>query len=179
MRRQAEAGRLQMSPSIFLERRRKVNWTTWVAAVFGLALAAQAVEKRIDFSGTWDLDISKSEAAPAMGRSGSQRGSGGFSGGGGGFPGGRGQGGRRGGGFPSGGGRSGGAYPGGGNPGARGSAADLDLTLKIEQTKSELRLVRSILVNGEDRDVAQVYKLDGSESVNPGPRGRGETRTRV
>lgn len=103
-----------------------------LAATFVLAAAvAVFAQKMPDFSGSWALDMSKSEM-PQMGGMG-------------------------------GGGRMGGGQPGGGM-GA--------MTVTIKQTADTLTIDQKM---GEmNRTVA--YKLDGSESTNPGMRG-GEVKS--
>ena len=141
--------------------------TIFCFACLCMALIAPAVEKQVNFSGTWLIDKSKSNYSSHM------RGGGGR----GGFPGGRG-GGR----YPGGGS---GRYPGGGGQGGEGQRRDrvdlkdLDLTLVIEQSEREVRVTRKAVVNGEDRSVAQVYKLDGSDSVNPVFLGQGQVTTKT
>jgi hypothetical protein len=123
---------------------------TFAAAFFSAALAL-AVDESVDLSGTWLLDKSGSDA-PHMGRGGLE----------GGLPGT---------GFP---GRRGSGIPGGGRPGGR---VQGDVTLVIEQTPQELKLTRTITVDGKEQSFTQTFAMDGSESINPTPRGEGESRS--
>ena len=83
-----------------------------------------------DFSGTWTLDMSKSEVPP---------------------------------------GRAGGGGGGGGGRGMGGPA-----TLSIKQTATEL----TIESTGRQGSQTSTYRLDGSESTNPGMRG-GEAKSKT
>jgi hypothetical protein len=178
----------------------------WVGSV---VWAGQKDTKRVDFSGTWALDTNKSDKAPTMQSGGGSMGGGmgrgggipgGYPGGGnpGSYPGGGNPGGYPGGGNPGGypGGGNPGSYPGGGNPGgypgggrAGGGRGDnvpgdanplLDAIMTIEQTASELRITRGTGTPDEKKqEFRQVYKLDGSESINPGFRVGGEFRSRT
>jgi hypothetical protein len=124
---------------------------TFAAALFWAALLALGVDESVDLSGTWLLDKSRSDA-PRMGREGL----------GGGLPGT---------GFP---GHRGGGIPGGGRPGGRVLG---DVTLVVEQTPQELKLTRTIAVDGNQQSFTQTFAMDGSESINPTPRGEGESRS--
>jgi hypothetical protein len=132
------------------------------------ALAAQKVQKKVNFSGTWVLDTSKSSQKATM------QGGGGM-GRGGGFPGGYPRGGR------TGGGRTGGGRPGGGGgenvPGATSQAAYSILV--IEHTADALKVTSKTSSAEGGEQLTQVFRLDGSESVNPGFLSGGEVRSRT
>ncbi len=136
-------------------------------------------QKKVNFSGTWILAKSKIDQAPVgqMGRGGMGRGGGGGGGrGGGGRGGGIPGGGYPGGGYP-GGGRSGGGR-GGNDPGEASQVTDSDLV--IDHTVTELKVTRKVNnASGGEREFVQIFKLDGSESVNPAPAASGELRTRT
>jgi hypothetical protein len=123
---------------------------TFAAAFFWAALAL-APDESVDLSGTWLLDKSRSDA-PSMGRGESRSGLPGT-----GFPGSR-----------------GGGIPGAGRPGGGGQG---DVTLVVEQTPQELTLTRTITVDSKEQSFTQTFAMDGSESVNPTPRGEGESRS--
>mgnify|MGYP001139473046 CR=1 FL=1 len=128
-----------------------------------LALAAQKAQNRANFSGTWVLDTSKSSQKATM------QGSGGM-GRGGGFPGGYPRGGRTGGGRPS----------GGGGENVPGTTAQTTYSiLVIEHTKDALRVTNKTTNAEGGEQLTQVFRLDGSESVNPGFLGGGEVRSRT
>jgi hypothetical protein len=134
---------------------------------FWFALSATAYEKaarKIDFSGTWILDPNKTDRAPTMQGNVGGRSQGGF-----------GRGGRTGGGR-TGGGRTGGG--GGGMPG--GAMPTADPRIVIAQTESELTISHTSEDASEgSAEIRQVYKLDGSESVNPGFPAGGDVRARA
>jgi hypothetical protein len=118
------------------------------AAVAVMVSAGLAAQEKPDFSGTWVLDEARSDAPMGPGGMGA--------------PGGRpgGMGGRPGGGMPGGGGRM------GGGRGPMGGGA-MSGPVTIVQTATELKIERQM---GPDK-VTQLYRLDGSESSNPGMRG--------
>jgi hypothetical protein len=123
------------------------------------ALAAQKVQKKVNFSGTWVLDTSKSsQKATTQG--------GGIMG--------------RGGGYPRG-GRTGGGRPGGGGgenvPGATSQTAYSILV--IEHTADALKVTSKTSSAEGGEQLTQVFRLDGSESVNPGFLSGGEVRSRT
>jgi hypothetical protein len=138
-------------------------------AMLGLGLgsftwAAQKAQKKVDFSGTWILDTSKSGQKATM------QSGGGMS---------------RGGGYPRG-GRTGGGRTGGGRPSGGGGGDIPGMTvpttysiLVIEHTKDALKVTnkRSNAEGGEE--LTQVFNLDGSESVNAGFLAGGEVRSRT
>jgi hypothetical protein len=130
-------------------------------------------QKKVNFSGTWILAKSKVGQAPV-----GQMGGGGMGRGGGG--GGR-RGGGRGGGIPGGGypgGRRSGGGRGGNDPGEASQMADSDLV--IDHSEAELKVTRKVSnASGGETEFVQIFNLDGSESVNPVPAGRGELRTRT
>jgi hypothetical protein len=127
-------------------------------------------QKKVSFSGIWILAKSKVVQAPVgqMGGRGMGRGGGRGGGGrGGGIPGG---------GYP-GGGRSGGGR-GGNDPGEASQMTDSDLV--IDHTETELKVTHKVSnAGGGEPEFVQIFKLDGSESVNPVPTGSGELRTRT
>jgi hypothetical protein len=129
-----------------------------------LALAAQKVQKKANFSGTWILDTSKSSQKTAMqGGGGMGRGRG--------FPGG---------GYPRG-GRTGGGRPGGGGgenvPGM--PSQTTYSILVIEHTTDALKVTNKTGNAEGGEQLTQVFRLDGSESVNPGFLSGGEARSRT
>ncbi|MBZ5497182.1 MAG: hypothetical protein LAP85_12325 [Acidobacteriia bacterium] len=134
------------------------------------AEAAEKAQKKVNFSGTWIFEKNKVEQAP-----GAQRGGAGGMGRGGG------RGGRTGGQIP------GGRYPGGGRTGGGrggndpGSAARLtDSALIISQTDTELKVTHKVNnPSGPQQELVQVFKLDGSESVNRVLPAGGELRSRT
>lgn len=127
--------------------------------------------KKIDFSGSWVLTKSKTDqSSPASGMGGGRIGgrrSGGGTGGGGGYP--------------------GGGYPGGGRRGGRrGGEPDeaerfTDSAIVIEHSDHELKVTHKVDdPAGKERDLVQVFKLDGSESVNRAlSQGGGELKSRT
>ncbi len=134
-------------------------------------VASEKVQKIINFSGSWVLTKSKTEqSAPSSGL------------------GGRSTGGRRTGGGTGGGGRyPGGGYPGGGRRGGdRGedpSEGQMinDSAIFIKQSDGELKVTHKVNdAAGKERDFQQVFKLDGSESVNRAlTQGGGELKSRT
>ncbi len=136
--------------------------------------ASEKGSKKIDFSGSWVLTKSKTDqSTPTSGLGGGGIG---------------GAGGRRGGGGTGGGGR----YPGGGSPGGGrrgggrggdpGEAARLnDSSIVIEHSDSEIKVIHKVSdPAGKEQDFVQVFKLDGSESVNRAlPPGGGELKSRT
>jgi hypothetical protein len=143
-------------------------------AMLGLCLgpftwAAQKVQKKVNFSGTWILDTSKSSQKATM------QGGGGM-GRGGSFPGG---------GYPRG-GRTGGGRTGGGRPGGGGEGNIPGMTaqttysiLVIEHTTDALKVTNKTSNAEGGEQLTQVFKLDGGESVNPGFLAGGEVRSRT
>jgi hypothetical protein len=128
--------------------------------------ATEKANKKVDYSGTWILDKSKTDRAPTM-----QSGGGGSSG-----RGGIGRGGR----YP--GGRSGGGRTGGGRGDNLPGGANLLRVsmIVIEQTENELRVAHKTDDAGEGyAGFKQVFMLDGGESVNPGFPAGGEMRSRT
>jgi hypothetical protein len=67
--------------------------------------------------------------------------------------------------------------PGGGGGG--GTPPEIELSLVIKQSGSELVVGRKMTFNGEARDSENKYALDGKESVNPGMMGRGEVKSKA
>ena len=120
----------------------------------GLCLLAGAIgvlaQDRIDLSGTWKLDRSKSDAPGAMGRGG-----------------GRGRGGMRGN-LPP-----GGVFPGArrGLPGGMGPGPNGDVILTIQQSANDLSVAPQVGASQDERTIQQHFALDGSQSTNPGPMG--------
>ncbi len=53
--------------------------------------------------------------------------------------------------------------------------ADFDLTLAIKQSGNDLVVTRKMNMGGQERSSDSKYTLDGKESTNQGPMGRGET----
>ncbi len=129
------------------------------------ARAAEKADKKVNFSGNWILEKSETDR-PAMRGSGMGRGGGGI-----------GRGGRIPGGRNPGGGRQGGGR-GGENPGAGVQFKDSELS--IGQSEGEFKITH-LAAGGDEskREFAQVFRLDGSESVNPAAPGAGEIRSRT
>ena len=149
-------------------------------AALGMALLASAslvvaVDPAPNLSGTWLLDLARSDlghrSGPGTAGDVNRRRRGGGMPRGGGFPGG---------GFPGGGGRRRGDPGGGGDsrrgrpPAAAGTILPLDLTLAIEASDSEVRVTRKFKADGEAREVVQRLPLDGTVATNPGALGQGE-----
>ncbi len=126
--------------------------------------AAGKADKKVNFSGNWMLEKSET-SRPAIG--GGMMGRGGTGIGRGGRP-------------------SGGRYPGGGRQDGgrggepRGGEQFKDSELSIEQTEGEFR-IKHLAAAGEEgeREFAQIFRLDGSESVNPAAPGAAEIRSRT
>ena len=112
----------------------------------------------IDLSGTWKLDPSRSDAPLQMGRGGA-----------------RGPGGALGGTLPGrgmmGAGRRGGR---GGGPGP-----NAGLTLVLQQTADALTVARITGTGDTERSFEQHFALNGTESTNPAPMGRGSITSTV
>jgi len=66
-----------------------------------------------------------------------------------------------------------------GRPGGGGGGGDIDVTLAIKQTANEITITRKMTVGGEDRTSEQKFTLDGKESTNPAPMGRGEFKAKA
>jgi hypothetical protein len=144
-----------------------------------LVPAAAKSAKKINFSGTWVLTKSKVDQGTGSGLGsggGMGRGGGrgmGRDGGGGGYPGG----GNPGGGNPGGGGR-----PGGGRRGSEPGEATFvnESPITIEHNENELKVIHKVENAGdESKAQVQVFKLDGSESLNQGLVGDGEFKSRT
>lgn len=125
--------------------------------------AGEKAQKKVNFSGTWILDAKRSEQKVTTQGGGGRMGRGGVPGGG-----------------TSRGGRSGGGRQGGGRGGFPDGGGQLtDPMLVIKHNDDELSVTHKTGNAGAGGTYAQVFKLDGSESVNSGPEGGGETRTRT
>ncbi len=133
-------------------------------------VASEKVQRKINFSGSWVLTKSKTDQSASSsglgGRSMGGRRTGGGSGGGGRYP--------------------GGGYPGGGRRGSgRGEDPSEgkinDSAIFIEQSDSELKVTHKVNdAAGKERDFQQIFKLDGSESVNRAlSHGGGELKSRT
>jgi hypothetical protein len=146
-------------------------------AVLILGSSAWAADQEQSFGGTWLLDSKNSDpyphpianlGAPGLGPGGQAGGMGGGMGGMGGGMGGMGggmPGGGMGGGMP--GGMGGGRGMGGGTPGGgmgRGpQVANQNVPLVIEQTGNEIKMTRTMTVNGKEMPFVETFKCDGSE----------------
>jgi hypothetical protein len=135
--------------------------------VLFLALNVLAADQAGGIFGTWILNVEKSDPAPIpitnLGAPGlSSSGAGGMRGGGGMGPG---MGGGRGGPMP------GGPMPGGEMPGGRGRGAGsaqkakANLPLIIVQLENQIRIARTVMMNGKETNVIEVYQPDGKEKV--------------
>lgn len=107
----------------------------------------------IDLSGSWTLDKSKSDPPAQMGRGGA-RGAGGI---------------------------YGGTLPGRGRAGGgrRGGGQDGDTALAIEQTADALVITRKMGSGDPNRSLEQHFRMDGAETTNPAPMGRGNITSTV
>jgi hypothetical protein len=115
--------------------------------------------KKVNFSGTWILDQSKTDRGAVGGRGGMGRIGGGR---GGSIPGG---------GRTGGGGRNPGGSPTGGRRGGGGNPAEIaqmkDASIVIEHSDSTLKVIHKVADSGEGpREYEQTFMLDGSESAN-------------
>ncbi|MGA2260714.1 MAG: hypothetical protein ABSH28_04670 [Acidobacteriota bacterium] len=146
-----------------------------LVALIGLYLGSSAwIAKKVNYSGTWLLKQSRTNQSPNM-----QGGGGGGTG-------------RSSGGMGRGGGRTGrglgypgGGMPGGTSPGGRGDTAPVGTgqpevsTLVIEQTEDKIKVTHQISNSEGGERITQLFKLDGTESVNPGVLGNGEMKSRT
>jgi hypothetical protein len=122
--------------------------------VLCLSCSIWAADQKVDFSGTWKQDMKLSDAAPKSTGGGGMMG--GMGGGMGGMGGGMGGGGMMGGGMGGMGGGMGGMGGGMGRGGAQ-----RNLTLKIQQTDTEITIA-TVGVGQNGADVSETFKLDGS-----------------
>ncbi len=133
--------------------------------------AAEKGSKNIDFSGSWVLTNSRTDQShPTSGLGGGIGGTGGR--GGGRYPGG---------GYPGGGSQGGGRRGAGRGEGPSETRVVTDSAIVIEQSEQEIKVIHKISEpTGQEGDFVQVFKLDGSESVNRAlPPEGGELRTRT
>jgi hypothetical protein len=61
-----------------------------------------------------------------------------------------------------------------GGPGGGAPPGDLSITLVITQTGNDLQITRKMSMGGQERSSEQKFTLDGKETTNPAPMGRGE-----
>jgi hypothetical protein len=169
------------------------RWAAFIGvSVLILGLSVLAADQPVSLSGTWILDSKKSDPAPRpimnLGAPGFNTGGmgggmggampgGGMDGGmpdggmGGGMPGGGMGGGMPGGGMGGGmpGGGMGGGMPGGGRGPGAAQSPEGNAPLVIDQTANEIKISRSVIMNGKEAPIVESYALDGKEIVETLP----------
>jgi hypothetical protein len=152
------------------------RWAAFIGmSVLILGLSVLAADQPVSLSGTWILDSKKSDPAPRpimnLGAPGFN--TGGMGGGmpGGGMPGGGMDGGMPGGGMGGGmpGGGMGGGMPGGGRGPGAAQSPEGNAPLVIDQTANEIKISRSVIMNGKEAPIVESYALDGKEIVETLP----------